>query len=83
VASRYKPIWEELKKKKETSVRCRAAKARTLIQAVKKQKAKENAPKVSLDLPSFGVMKTEIKELADGMVRVIFRLIPATRAEDL
>lgn len=83
MASRYLSIWTQLKNKKKAVVRCRAAKAATLIQAVKKQKAKENAPKVALDLPSFGKLQVKSRELADGMAEITFNLTLLARAEDL
>lgn len=83
MASRYSPIWEELKKKRTVVVKCRAAKAATLVRAVKKLKSKEQAPKIALDLPSFGKLKINVKDIANAMSEVTFNLVLLARGEDL
>lgn len=83
MARRYSTIWAELKSKKKVIVKCRAEKVRTLVQAVKKEKARENAPKTALDLPSFGLLRKAVRILENGMAQITFTLEPATRAEDL
>lgn len=82
MASRYAPIWTQLKKDKKVVIKCRKEKAATLVQAVKKQKAKENAPRKALELPSFGHLQYKVKELVKGMAEITFTLVIANRAED-
>lgn len=79
----YEKIWRELKDKREVKIRCRESHHRTLIQAVMKEKSKENAPRKALDLPSYGRMKYEVKKLMGDMVTITFRLTVLARAEDL
>lgn len=55
----YESIWEELKKNKIAVVKCRPAKIKTIIKAVKKEKSKENTIKKQLDLPHYGEMIIE------------------------
>lgn len=83
MSRRYASIWAELKAKKRVVIRCRAVKVRTLVQAVKKEKARDNAPRVSLDLPSFGKMEKVVKFIANGMAEITFFLTVVARAEDL
>lgn len=83
MARKYNPIWEQLKKKKETVVKCRHSAHKTLIQGVMKEKSRENAPRMQLDLPSYGKMSYDVVKLAGDWAIVTFKLAILTRAEDL
>lgn len=83
MAKRYDVIWKAIKKGEEVKVKCREEKAATIIQGVKKLKAQENAPRVSLDLPSYGKLQILREKLTDGMMLLTFKRLVLTRAEDL
>lgn len=86
MASRYKAIWDSIKKnhseKKETVIKCNPKKAKTIIQGVKKEKSKENAPRVALELPSFGELVIRCEE-AGTQMKIIFKLGNSWRPENL
>lgn len=80
MARRYASIWEAIKKHRKVLIRCRPEKMATLIQAVKKQKSREVAPRRALELPAFG--KLEIERRKDKG-EVEFKLVSFNRAENL
>ena len=80
MARRYATIWAAIKKHRKVLIRCRPEKMVTLIQAVKKEKSKEVAPRRALDLPAHG--KLEIKRWKDKG-EVEFNLVSFERADNL
>lgn len=80
MARRYAEIWARLKEKKEVKIKCRPAKVATIVLAVRKEKARENAPRKALDLPSFGRLSITADEVKGF---IIFKLLSEERAENL
>lgn len=80
MARRYKDVWEKLKRYKEVTIRCRPHNVDTIVQAVKKEKAMENAPRVALELPALG--KLQIKRNVNKG-EITFRLLSMETAENL
>ena len=80
LARRYASIWSALKKHRRILIRCRPEKMTTLIQAVKKEKAREVAPRRALELPAYG--KLEIVRRRDKG-EVEFKLVSFIPSENL
>lgn len=77
---RYHDVWEQIKKYKKVTVKCKANKVATIVQAVQKEKARENAPRAALELPTYG--KLEIKQDKEKG-EIVFRLVSMELSENL
>lgn len=84
---RYEEIWQKLKLHKKLTIRCKVPLMDRVIQAVRKEKATENAAKRALQIPFYGELTVEKKE-KDG--KIIFGLpekmvisVVGVTAEDL
>lgn len=80
---RYEPLWKEIKAKRMAVVRCRAEKTQTIIQAVKKEKSRENTLKKALDIPHYGNLSFTKTPLEGGKMQIIFKLGLTSEAFDL
>lgn len=83
LARRYAEAWQELKKTRSVTLRCHPEKVSTIIQAIKKEKARENAPRIALELPSFGKLSFVWKKVSDKFAEITFKLNIGNRAQDL
>ena len=81
---KYAKIWKHLKSHKICTIRCRATETSTFIQAVKKEKARENAPRRALELADFGRLIIKVSSArTDGKAEITFKLIPLGLANNL
>ena len=80
MARHYASIWTAIKKHKRVKIKCRPEKMATLIQAVKKEKAREVAPRRALELPAYGKLEI-IRRTEEGLVE--FKLVSFLRSENL
>jgi hypothetical protein len=80
MARRYSSIWSAIKKHRKVLIRCRPEKMTTLVQGVKKEKAREVAPRRALDLDAYGKLEI-VRHREKGEVE--FKLVSFVRAENL
>ena len=85
---RYRPIWLELKRHHKASVDCHPDKVATIIQAVKKEKSGENAPRKALELKAWDDLEITVADVkvaagAKPLQRIKFVILPTFQADDL
>jgi hypothetical protein len=84
MARRYGNIWKQLKETKRCIITCRLEKMDTIIRCMYKEKARENAIKTALEIPSYGRLKVKkIINKAAGTAIIDFRLVVGNKAFDL
>jgi len=79
---RYEKIWNQLKQTKHCVIRCKPEKMQTIINCVRKEKTQENAPRHSLELPSFGRLRVK-RRIDNGVGIITFRLEASYRSYEL
>ena len=77
---RYEELWQRIKKEKNVTIRCRAEKAQTIKQGVKKEKTREVAARKALDLPYAGSLEFSMREVAHEKVLLSFKLVLPNKA---
>lgn len=80
---RYEALWKELESKRTVSIRCKTAKVPTIVQAVKKEKARANILRKDLELPFYGRMQIKVLRLVDGFSSITFKILRTERTFDL
>ena len=82
MARRYASIWNQLKKEKKCTITCKPAKMDTIVRCVRKEKSRENAPRHSLEIPSFGRLRVK-REISNGVGIIYFRLVHSFKSYEL
>jgi hypothetical protein len=82
-SKRYDKIWKIIKEKKMAQVKCRAIKAQTIVNEVKKVKSGENVAREALELPKYGRLTVTIGQGPLGYVLITWKLLELELAENL
>lgn len=72
---KYEPIWNALRDKQTATVTCHETAQATLVQAVKKEKSRQNTLRKRLGMPAFGELNwTSSKASRQGFVKIVFTI---------